>query len=232
MDIGRSFSYVFEDQEWVKKVLIGGVVNLIPIVNFAANGYFIDETKRTYEGRELPLPEWDNFGGYFVKGLMTFIAGLIYSIPALLIYCCAFFFLPMLAAGGSSGSSSSSNGGPLAGLAGIGVLCGGCLLLLYGLVLLFFLPALLTRYAITDQFGAFFQFGPAWQFIQANIGNYVIAVLIWLVAVIIAGLVGGIVCGIGAAWTGFWANLVFANLFGNFARGTTSAVAPAPMPTM
>ncbi len=231
MDIGRSFSYVFEDQEWVKKVLIGGLINLIPIVNFAATGYFVEETKRAFDGRELPLPEWDNFGGYFVKGLMTFVAGLIYSIPAILIYCCAFVLFPMLGGTSTSGTSSSSNN-PLAALAGLAFACGVCLLLLYGLVVLFFFPALLTRYAITDQFGAFFQFGPAWQLIQSNIGSYVVAVIVYVVASMIAGIIGGIVCGIGAAWTGFWAYLVFSYLFGNFARGTTAPVAPAPVPTL
>ncbi len=229
MDIGRSFSYVFEDQEWLKKVLIGGIVNLIPIVNFAATGYFVEQTKRTYEGRELPLPEWDNFGGYFVKGLMTLVAGLIYSIPALVIYCCVMVVPSMLGAGASGSSSSSNSAGPLAGVVGILAFCGVCLMLLYGLVVLFFFPALLTRYALTDQFGAFFQFGPAWQLIQTNIGSYVIAVVVYVVASMIASFVGSIACVIGVAWTSFWAYLVFAYLFGSFARGTAAPVAPASM---
>ena len=89
MDIGKSFSYVFEDQQWHQKVLIGGIISLIPIVNFAATGYFLEQTKRVTEARELPLPEWDNFGGYFMKGLMTFVATFVYSLPAILIYCYA-----------------------------------------------------------------------------------------------------------------------------------------------
>ena len=51
MDIGRSFTYMFEDQDWLKKILIGGVVNLIPIVNLAATGYFIEAIKNTAEGQ-------------------------------------------------------------------------------------------------------------------------------------------------------------------------------------
>ncbi len=228
MDIGKAFSYVFEDQEWLKKVLIGGVVSLVPIVNFAATGYFLEETKRVSEGRELPLPEWDNLGGYFMKGLMTFVAGFVYSLPALLIYCCAFILPPMIASAGATGQRGG-NGGPLEAVAGLLFICGICLILIYLLALLLFLPALLVRYALTDQFSAFFQFGPAWQLIQTNVGGYVMAVLVYVIAAMIAGIVGSIACFIGAAFTGFWASLVAAYLFGGFARGAPLAAVPAQM---
>jgi len=43
MDIGKTFTYVFEDEDWVKKVLIGGVINLIPIVGFFFTaGYMLE----------------------------------------------------------------------------------------------------------------------------------------------------------------------------------------------
>ncbi len=38
MDIGKSFTYMFEEDKWVEKVLIGGLLCLIPIVNFFAIG--------------------------------------------------------------------------------------------------------------------------------------------------------------------------------------------------
>lgn len=228
MDIGKSFSYVFEDQQWLRKVLIGGVINLIPIVNFAATGYWLEETRRVYEGRELPLPEWDNFGGYFMKGLVSFVATLIYSIPAILVYCCAFLVLPMVTGGTTDGGRRpSGGGGPIESIATIAFACAGCLIALYVIALILFLPALFVRYALTEQFGAFFQFGPAWQLIQTNVGGYVMAVVVFIIAATIAGIVGSIACGIGAAFTGFWASLVGAYLFGNFAKG--APVAP-PVP--
>ena len=226
MDIGRSFAYVFEDQQWLKKVLIGGVINLIPIVNFAATGYWLEQTKRVIDGRDLPLPEWDNFGGYFMKGLMTFVATFVYSLPVIVIYCCIAFVVPLLVGAGSSGSGSRSQPGPLAALAAPLSICLGCLILLYVLALLVFVPALIIRYVTTDQFGAFFQFGPAWQLINTNIGNYAIAVLVFIIAAMVAGLVGSIACGIGAAFTGFWSYLVGAFLFGSFARGAGAPAAP------
>ena len=119
MDIGRAFSYFTEDADWVKKVLIGGVVNLIPIVNFAATGYWLSQTKNVYEGREVPLPEWSDFGGFFMKGLMAAIAGFVYSLPAILIYCCAFIVPTLMSGGTSTGDQSGATGGALAGAASI-----------------------------------------------------------------------------------------------------------------
>jgi hypothetical protein len=203
MDIGKSFSYVFEDQDWLKKVLIGGLINLIPIVNFAATGYWI------------PLPEWSDFGNYFMKGLMFFLAGIVYAIPIIVLACCA--NIPaMLGAFSSNGSTSSSGG---SGLTTLFYACGGCLIFLYFIVLLVFVPALLIRYAMSEQFGAFFQFGPAWKMISSNIGSYLTVFVIYYVIAAIAGMIGTIVCVVPVFWTLLWANLVGAYLFGNFAKG-------------
>ena len=38
MDVGKSVGYVFEDQKWTNKLLIGMLVSIVPIVNFALFG--------------------------------------------------------------------------------------------------------------------------------------------------------------------------------------------------
>ncbi len=224
MDIGRAFTYFSEDMNWLKKVLIGGIITLIPILNFAATGYWLTQTKRVYEGNDLPLPEWDNFGDYFVKGLIAAVGQFIYALPVILLYCCVGVFIPALVGGGARGDQP----GPLAGLASLLAFCMVCLVLIYAIALVIIIPALLTRYAITGDFGAFFQFVPAWQLINANVGNYVIAVLGFLVASIVAAL-GIIACGIGVVFTQFWSTLVAAYLFGNVARGAPAQTSMTPM---
>lgn len=210
MDIGRSFTYMFEDQDWVKKVLIGGVVNLIPIVNFAATGYFIEAVRNTAEGRELPLPEWDDFGGKFMKGLMAGIAGFLYALPIMIVVG-IIFGLTAAIAGSLEGDTAEivSSACPL---------IGNCLLLVYMILLMLILPAATIRYALSGQFGAFFRFGDIMALIKANIGGYIIALLVALVAGLIAEIVGLIACGIGFFFTIMWAMLVTANLFGNLTR--------------
>ena len=210
MDIGRSFTYVFEDQDWLKKILIGGVVNLIPIVNFASTGYFIEAIRNTSEGRELPLPEWDDFGGKFVKGLMTAIAGFIYALPIMIVVGIVFGLTAVIA--GSLENDAAEI------VATICPLIGNCLSFVYLILFTLIFPAAIIRYALTGQFGAFFRFGDIMAMIKANVGGYIIALLVALVAGIIAQIVGGIACGIGIFFTLMWAMLVGANLFGNLVR--------------
>ena len=87
MDVGKSIGYVFEDKKWTNKLLIGMLVSIVPIVNFALFGWVIDIMRNVSQREPMPLPEWDNFGDKFVKGAILFVVGLIYSLPALLITC-------------------------------------------------------------------------------------------------------------------------------------------------
>jgi len=210
MDIGRSFTYTFEDQDWLKKILIGGVLLLIPIVNFVVIGYFIEALRNTAEGRELPLPEWDDFGGKFMKGLMAFIASSLYVLP--IIFVMAVILGLTAAIAGSLDSDVAET------VSTICPLIGNCLVFVYMILLMLILPAAVIQYALTEQFGAFFRFGGMMALIKANIGGYIIALLVAMVAGIIAQIVGGIACGIGILFTSMWAYLVSANLFGNLAR--------------
>jgi len=210
MDIGKSFTYMFEDQDWLKKILIGGVVNLIPIVNFASTGYFIEAIRNTAEGRELPLPEWDDFGGKFVKGLMAAIAGFLYALPIMLVMGVIFGVTAVIA--GSLDSDAAET------VSTICPLIGNCLSFVYMILVMLILPAGVIQYTLTEQFGAFFRFGDMIAFIKANIGGYIIALLVAMVASLIAEMVGVIACIIGLFFTLMWAYLVSANLFGNLAR--------------
>jgi hypothetical protein len=212
MDIGRSFTYMFEDQDWLKKILIGGVVNLIPIVNFAGTGYFIEALKNTAEGRELPLPEWgEDFGGKFMKGLMTGIAGFLYALPIMIVMGIIIGLTAAIGAAVSDEDTATT-------VAAICPMIGYCLMFVYMILLMLILPAATVRYALTGQFGAFFRFGEIIALIKANIGGYIIALLVALVAGLIAQIVGGIACGIGIFFTLMWGMLVGANLLGNLVR--------------
>ena len=87
MDVGKSIGYVFEDKKWTNKLLIGLLVSIVPIVNFALLGWMIDIMRNVSKREPLPLPEWGDFGDKFVKGAILFVVGLIYSLPLLLIAC-------------------------------------------------------------------------------------------------------------------------------------------------
>lgn len=216
MDIGKSFTYVFEDANWIMKLVIGGLVSLVPIVNFAALGYMITTLKNVADGQAQPLPEWSNFGDYFMKGLYLFVGILIYFIPVIVLYCCM-FVLSMAAGLGVGGNSDA--GGALAGLVGILSMCLYCLIMLFVLVIAVMLPAAFTRYAMSNQLSVFWDFRGNFDLISKNLSNYIIAILIAWVAGFVAGF-GVILCFIGVVFTSFWAQLVGAHVYGQFWRAS------------
>lgn len=211
MDIVKAFSYVFEDRNWLAKIIIGGILSFIPIVNFIPIGYALTTLRNVAERKESPLPEWDNWGGYFSKGLMVFLAGLIYALP--------FFIILGLNATFAAIAGAKEEGA----LVTIATLCTAllsCLNIIYSLALSFWIPGALTLYAFRENFGALFSFGEIFRYISANIGNYLLAWILSLVASFVAGF-GVILCAIGVLFTGFWAYLVWAHLFGQVWGGAT-----------
>ena len=69
-----------------KKLLIGSLLGIIPIVNFTVIGYTLVSTGFTKEEvKKDGLPEWANYGDLFMKGLVAVIIGIILFLPAALV---------------------------------------------------------------------------------------------------------------------------------------------------
>ncbi len=216
MDIGRSFTYVTEDQDWIKKVLLGGVIMLIPIVGpFFALGYIFETMKNVIAGREVPLPEIDDFGGKLVEGLKLWVISLVYALPLILFSVCAQAgnMVPVLAE--SVDQDVMEVLVPLT----IGVsACCGCLILLYSILLGLIMPFVWGKYAESGEFGAAFQFSELFEMLKNNIGPAFIVLLVTVVAAIVAEFVGLIACGVGLLFTLFYAQLIMAFLYGSLYR--------------
>jgi hypothetical protein len=232
MDIGKSFSFPFEDEKWLSKSLIGVLVAIVPIVNFAWGGYLIELLKAVINNDPKPLPEWGNFGEKFFKGLYLVIASFVYAIPALILACIPLTMLGGMSAFSENGDVMNNLGGVIAGVGGIF----GCLLLLYSLFLSFIYPAIYIHFARMDNFGAFFEFGNIMKVMRANTGQYLTAWLVTLVAGVLVSIVVGlvttvlgwipcvgwiiawIVSGVGYVYTFY----IFAHLFGQYARSSSN----------
>lgn len=216
MDIGKSIGYVFEDEKWGSKVLLGGIINLIPIVNLAVTGYAVRALKNVANGWDRPLPEWDDFGGYFVKGLLVHIGVLIYSLPLILLN---LGMIPL-------GLFQDQRGvGEALVLVSMGM---ACLQVLYGLVIGLWVPAAIANYSLSGEFGAFFQFGQIWKLISGNLGDYIIMLIVTWVVSMVAGLVGLVLCIIGLTFTMFVYYLIGAHMLGQIAR-QSGALAEEPV---
>lgn len=193
MDIGKAIGFVTEDERWVTKIVIGGLVAFLSLIFsfliiplfflFAVYGYTVQVTRNVMEGVERPLPEWENWGKLFMDGLVIFVATVVYTLPVWLLTCCALLFIVPL--GGAEGDM----GDVLAGISVLGITVISCLILLFALALLVVSPAIVIQYARTDDFGACFRFSEVLGFTRDNIGDILIALLvIWGVSILVGFL--------------------------------------------
>jgi hypothetical protein len=206
MEFGKAFVYQFEDQEWLKKLGIGALLLLIPLLGqLWIAGWSLEITKRVIRRDPQPLADWDDFGGYLVRGFLVFIIGFVYALPIILVSACVSVLFP------SAFDLSASN--EVATSAWIVVACVNCVIVLYSILLALFIPAALGNFAVKEQFGAAFRFGEVWGLVRAAPGAYILVFLGTILTGFIAGL-GIILCFIGVVITISYANSVMGNLMG------------------
>lgn len=207
-DFVAPFTYVFEDPRWIQKILIGGLFQLAAVLLigvFFVLGYMARTTRNVVARMQYPLPEWDDLGGFFVEGAKLFVVGLIYAIPIVVIVCAMFipvFFVAVL----GQGNETANN------FAGIIPGCFGCLIAPFSLAMAVWLPGALLMTIMTGEIGAAFEFGRIWNFIKGNLANYLLAVVVSLVARFAAQLGVMLFC-IGVFFTAFWSVIVTAHAF-------------------
>jgi len=110
MNLERAFKYPFTDKNWIIKTLLGGIILIIPILNFVLFGFVYKILKDIKENRQGDtLPDFSEFAELFTKGLplvaiigaYTFLFILFWGIVILLglipiIGCLAIILWPVL----------------------------------------------------------------------------------------------------------------------------------------
>ena len=218
MDIGRSFSYITEDQDWVKKVLLAGLISLIPIVGqFYLMGYVLETLRNVIAGREVPLPDATaDFGDKLVKGLLLTVITFIYNLPLVLIASCSGLVNTVLANNVQDSSTLNS-------VVAVWAACFGSISFLYGIAVGLLMPYVWSGFAETGQFGDAFKLNRIWAMLRNNLGQTVIVFLVSALVGAVAGVVGFIACIIGVIFTTLYAQLVTAFLYGSLYRKAKSA---------
>jgi len=214
-DFLKPLTFVFDDPRWIQKVLIGGlmvIASMALIGVFFLYGYLARLVRNVIAGVQYPLPEWDDFGRDFGEGAKLFVVGLLYAIP-IVIVACAFAIPAVIMSSAADNETARSLGGMW--MAGI-----WCLMFPLSLTLGLWMPAALLMVVVSGDFKAAFEFRRIFNFIRANVGNYILAFVVWLVARFAAGLGVLLIC-IGIIFTIFWAFTVAAYAFGQTYRLST-----------
>lgn len=223
MDVGKSLRFVFDDKDWISKLLVGLLVSIVPILNFAFLGYTVRLLRNVREGILYPLPDWSDIGDYFVKGLILVVVIIIYMIPIIIL---------SLILGGAGAVTDMTASGDLADIAG-GLIAGAgvlltCLVTIYVLVFTFYFYAMVIHFSRFGTFGSCFEFGKIFKIISDNLREYLTGWVVALLFGIVLGIVGAIaftilffIPCIGwilslvlGAFLAVWPNLVIFHLFG------------------
>ena len=212
MDIGRAFVFPFEDSDWVKKLVVIAIISLIPIIGQVwLLGWSTEITRRVIRKDTEQLAGFDDLGAQLVLGLKAFVIGFVYAIPMFI------FAAPIPLTSVFAGSDTADTVIPLVSA------CCGCLLLIYGILLAFIIPAGFGELAATDQLGSAINPARILELIRADFGAYVIA---WLGA-IVAGFIGGlgiILCFVGMIFTMAYAYAIIGHLYGQaYVKATEAA---------
>lgn len=234
MDFGKSFTFMFEDPRWVQKFAIGILVGLagmllspiligfIPLIMLL--GYTVDVVRNVIDDQPFPMPEWEDWGGFFVRGLKLTVSFFVWSLPIIVVMIPLVIGAALAGAEGSGQSVSRSFGILL-------TICAPCLMILWGLFEALISPAIYIRLATTGRLGATFEIGKLWALTRDNLGSVIIALLLTIVAGLIAAVIGslgllllviGLLVTIPAA--ALWQYLVQSHLFGQIGRNTVTPI--------
>ena len=212
MDVGKSFGYVFDDDQWITKILIAAAILalgllfswmlLIPLLlaGLLLGGYGVEITRRVLNGATPVLPEWDDWGELLIDGVKAWVVGVIYALPIIIVGVC---LSPAIGIAAEDAEEVSSLFGSVL----------GCLNFLWGIVMGLLLPAAIAAWVAQDELSAAFRFGDVISLVRNNFGTYLIVLVIGWVANIISGL-GLLACGVGFLVTAPYAGWITAHLRG------------------
>jgi hypothetical protein len=208
MSLEEDITYPTKDKDWIIKIVIGGILTIIPIVNFLSLGYMLKTMKNTIN-EEPELPRWTGFGNLFVKGLGMFVISFVYMLVPLIIVAGS-----IVVWGVGEGLSETATE-PFK-LFAAGAVIGFVIAAIVAIIIGFFMPMAFAMYAKSGRIGRAFAFGEIMRRIRSVFGEYIRAYLVIILLAVILFIISLIpVIGWLVAMFGwFYVYLVAAHIFG------------------
>lgn len=177
----ESVRYPMNSDDWLKTLLIGGVLLLfsfLVIPAIAVYGYVVTAIRDSLDGKSEP-PAFEDWGDLLRKGALGWVIGVVYMLVPIVV--------AAVTVGGSIAAIlTGSRAGQAAGFAGI--LGGIGLSLVLTLVFGYFAVVALVNFARTDEFRDAFDFTTIRQ-VGLN-RDYVVPWLLSIVVFVVASIVG------------------------------------------
>lgn len=209
MNFSKAFTYVFEDPDWIKKIIIMGLIILIPVLGqIVLVGWMVDIIRKMIRQEPVTLPSLA-FGDQLGDGFKMVVISLVYAAPIIVLSIIQ-GIISAVAGGMSSDGSMAEAGGALIAIVS---LCFGLIYFLYGIVLAFVMPIVYGRYAEIGTIGAGLQFGEVINMAKKVVSPLLITIVGNIAASFVASL-GSIACGIGVLATTSYAMAVMAHFYG------------------
>lgn len=215
--LGEALRYPMESDEWIKTVLIGGVLSilgflLIPLL--PVYGYLVRVIRYNLAGDPEP-PTFGDWGELFTDGIQFLVIGIVYLlVPAI---------VGTFTVGGSIAAiATGTQEGAMAGLAGLAV--GFLLTFLLSLVFGYIGVAAILNFVHEDRLGAAFDFDAIRTTVMSR--DYAVAWLLSLVVFLGASIVSGVLNvvpflgAIVSAFVFFYVEMVAATLWADGYRAT------------
>jgi hypothetical protein len=191
VDIGEivSDAIKYPSQKW-GKIIILGIILIIPIVNFIGLGYLFRVLKATFAGID-DVPEFDEAGELFIDGLKILVVGIVYAIPVFIIGA-----IISLIFGVSAGSTVSS-------FDMFAILAGSLVYVILAIIIGLIESIAIANMALYEgELGAAFKFSEVMDRISAigwgkYIIWYIVMILIGIIAYLVAAGISILTFGIG-----------------------------------
>lgn len=213
LDFFGALKFLFQDANALNNILIGAVLNIIPIIGpIALMGWHCEIIQRLIKKHPKPIPKLDftDLLYFLGRGVAPFVVALIATLPMTVVVMILMFAGMFGAAVLGSALHLDEPGKEFLVLGGVAI---GALLFL--LLMVFFnivVSAALVRAELTEDIGKSLDFGKVWGFAKATWKDFLIAYLVFIPVAMIVMFAGMLVVFVGIYAAIIVINVAYVNL--------------------
>lgn len=182
IDINAAVNFIFQDKEWVNKILVAGVLTLTFIGMIPVTGWAIEIQRRVIKEEQDLLPDWSDLGTFTINGFKMMVVGFIYSLPVYLLW---FPFMVVIFA-----SAFSDNPDYFLGLMMVFGFVAPPIFIIFFILYYPIIPIISGLFAETNSIGQALNLSRVFQLVKANYLQLLGFSLLAYIASYAAGMVG------------------------------------------